>query len=271
MKKIFLLLVSFLFILNVKGSDSLTEFDITYVDNALTKAIRSYTDNRYIFDMEYIGDITNLTSEQLDFALNQESSDYLTVYGTLSVKTNYRNINDIYVGISSGTFGNNINDEVMPNDVASKKNKNFEIKQPIMEVFYRLDENSGWINDRGNLNGSKTIKEQLSELLNIDLDSVKDNYKKLYYFKPYENMTYSNRIDIYDKTDSTSLENNNNEYDVSTLKKINTEYGILRFKEVTESTFFETTNNKNVFSYILLITLTICLITFYYLKSKKLI
>ena len=70
MKKIFLLLVSFLFILNVKGSDSLTEFDITYVDNALTKAIRSYTDNRYIFDMEYIGNITNLTSEQLDFALN---------------------------------------------------------------------------------------------------------------------------------------------------------------------------------------------------------
>jgi len=275
MKKVILIFISLLFVFNVNGSDSVTEFDITYLDNALTKATRSYTNNRYIFDIEYIGDISNLIESQLAYALSQKSDD-LTILGDLYVKTNYKNINDkIFVGISSGTFGNNIDDEVMPNDVASLKNKNFEIKQPIMEIFYRLDENSSWSNDKSNLSGNKSIEEHLASLLNIDLnqnpDGVKNVYKTLYYFKPYEDMTYSNRIDLYDKTDSTSLENNNNEYDVSTLKKISTEYGILRFKNITDTTFFETNNKKNVLPYVILITLTICSFSFYYLKSKKLI
>ena len=174
------------------------------------------------------------------------------------------------------SFGNNIDDDIIANDVASIKSTNFQIKQPIMEVYYKLNENSAWTNDTSNLTGTKTIEEQLADLLNIDLTSnpegVKNAYKTLYYFKPYENMTYSNRIDLYEATEQTSAEDpDNNEYDITTLKKLSTEYGILRFKDLTETTFFENNNTPNVLPYIILVTLTICACTFYYLKSKKLI
>ena len=283
MKKLFIFFISLFLGLNVFASDILNEIDITYLDNALTKATRSYTNNRYIFDIEYIGDVTNLTSEQLSYALNQESSDYLTVFGNLNVKIMpskngvYKNIEDkIFAGISSGTFGNNIDDDVMPNDVANLNSTNFQIKEPIMEVYYRLNENSTWINDKDNLSGDLTLENQLANLLNIDLDTnpdgVKNAYKTLYYFKPYEDMTYSNRIDLYEATEQTSAEDpGNNEYSVDTLKKLSTEYGILRFKELTDTTFFENNNTPNILPYVILITLTLCGCAFYYLKSKKLI
>lgn len=268
-----------LFSFNVYGSDSLNEIKIEYQNNVITTSSRTYN-NRYIFKIDYLGDITNFNNDQLEFALKQKSTDYLKVFGRVKVTINpdpngkYKNIgSNIFVGYSCGMFGNSLNETVMPNDTAYKENLEFSVNNPIMEVYYRLNESSSWVNNKDTLSGELTLEEQLARLLNIDLSSnpngVKEKYKTLYYFKPYEDSVYTNRFDFYELTSSSSGEGNN--YEVNTLKKIDTEYALLKFDYPSSGVFLEVNNNVNYLPYIIVTSLIGCLGIFYFLKQKKII
>lgn len=276
MKKFYLLVLSLLFI-NVHASDTLNEINIEYQNNLITTSNRSYNNDRYIFQIDYLGDINNLSNEQLNYILTQKSNDYLKVFGDIKVtitpsKTGtYRNINnDIFIGYSGGMFGNSLAEDVMPNDTATLENLTFTVNNPIMDIYYRKDENSAWTNGKSSLTGDLTIEEQLSKLLDIDLASVKDNYKKLYYFKPYEDTVYTNRFDFYESTIQTPVNEENN-YEVTTLKKINQEYALLKFDYPTTNVFFEPKVETSNLPYIMISTIFICLVSFYFFKKKKLI
>ena len=139
MKKIYLFVLCFLLLINVKASDVLNEIKIEYEKNVLTTSTRSYADERYIFKIDYLGDIANLNAEQLNFALNQSSNDYLKVFGNIKVTIipdpngKFKNINNkIFVGYAGGMFGNSISENVMPNNIASEKNLSFTIENPIL-------------------------------------------------------------------------------------------------------------------------------------------
>ena len=88
MKKLFLLVLC-LFGINVYGADSLNELKIEYQNNSITTSSRSYSNNRYIFNIDYLGDVTNFSDEQLDFVLKQRSNDYLKIFGDIKVSTIY--------------------------------------------------------------------------------------------------------------------------------------------------------------------------------------
>lgn len=281
MKKIYLFVLCFLLLINVKASDVLNEIKIEYEKNVLTTSTRSYTDERYIFKIDYLGDIANLNAEQLNFALNQSSNDYLKVFGNIKVTIipdpngKFKNINNkIFVGYAGGMFGNSISENVMPNNIASEKNLSFTIENPILEVYYRTNEGGAWKNDKVSLSGNLKLENQLAKLLNIDLSSnpngVKEKYKTLYYFKPYEDKVYSNRFDFYEKTPSTTDDEENN-YEVSTLKKISTEYAQLKFDYPGTGVFLEVSNNVNKLPYIIVTIILSGIGLFYILKCKKII
>lgn len=268
-----------LFSFNVYGSDSLNEIKIEYQNNVITTSSRTYN-NRYIFKIDYLGDITNFNNEQLEFALKQKSTDYLKVFGNVKVTINpdpngkYKNIrSNVLVGYSGGMFGNSLNETVMPNDTAYKENLEFSVNNPIMEVYYRLSDSSSWINNKDTLSGELTLEEQLAKILNIDLSSnpngVKEKYKTHYYFKPYEDSVYTNRFDFYEPSSSSSSEGDN--YEVNTLKKIDTEYALLKFDYPSSGVFLEVNNNVNYLPYIIITSLIGCLGIFYFLKQKKII
>ena len=65
MKKFWLFVLGFLFVMNVYASDVLNEINIEYINNLVTTSTRSYSNNRYIFEIDYLGDVTNLSNEQL--------------------------------------------------------------------------------------------------------------------------------------------------------------------------------------------------------------
>lgn len=272
MKKIYLLIFTILFSINVYASETLNEISIEYQNNLITQANRNY-ENRYIFQIEYTPTISNLTEEQLNYILTQESNDYLKVFGEIKVKVNpygiYRNLkNDIIVGYSGGIFGNNLYENVLPNDIASKQNLSFVIKNPILEIYYRKNENEAWTNNKNNLSGNLKIQEQLEQLLNIESSQVKEKYNKLYYFKPYTDVVYTNRLDFYETTNKTIKEDNN--YETNTLKKLNHEYAVLKFDTLTTNVFLEQ-NPKNNIQYVVITSIIICIATFYIFKRKKLI
>lgn len=277
MKKFYLLVVGVFLFFNVYAAENLNEITIEYQNNSITTSTRSYTNDRYIFQIDYIGDITNLSNEQLNYILKQKSNDYLKVFGDLKVTINpdntgkFRNINNnVFVGYSGGMFGNSLNEDVMPNDTASLENLTFKIKNPIMDVYYRKNENEAWTNDKSSLNGKLTIEEQLSNLLNIDINLVKDKYKTLYYFKPYEDSIYTNRFDFYESTEQTTVSDENN-YEVTTLKKLNQEYALLKFDYPTTNVFYEANRPINKLPYIITLTILICLTSFYILRKKRII
>lgn len=277
MKKIYLFAILFLTLINVKASNIMNEIKIEYENNVLTTSSRSYNNDRYIFKIDYIGDITSLSSNQLEFALNQSSNDYLKVFGNIKVTIvpdpngKFKNIkNKIYVGYIGGMFGNTLNENIMPNDTATKEDLSFVVKNPILEVYYRTDENSAWKNDKNSLSGNLKLEEQLAKLLNIDLSTnpngVKEKYKKLYYFKPYEDKVYSNRFDFYEGNPTTS-ENNN--YETSTLKKISTEYAQLKFDYPSSGVFLESENKVSKLPYIIVTVILLGISGFCFLKCKK--
>ena len=84
---ILFLLVICLLSINVYGADSLNELKIEYLNNSITTSSRSYSNDRYIFKIDYLGDVTNFSSEQLNFALKQKSNDYLKIFGDIKVST----------------------------------------------------------------------------------------------------------------------------------------------------------------------------------------
>ena len=282
MKKFWLFVLGFLFVMNVYASDVLNEINIEYINNLVTTSTRSYSNNRYIFEIDYLGDVTNLSNEQLNFLLSQSSSDYLKVFGDIKITIlpdpngKYKNIRDnIFLGYSGGMFGNSLYETVMPNDTATKENLTMLIKNPILEVYYRADENSAWSNDKGNLSGNLTLENQLATLLGIDLDTnpngVKEKYKTNYYFKPYENSVYTNRFDFYEPTINTPATQEGNSYEVTTLSKISTEYAELKFDYPLDQTFFEIESKTNKLPYIIVTSILFCLCIFYVLKQKKII
>ena len=282
MKKIYLFVLSFLLLINVNASDVMNEIKIEYENNVLTTSTRSYTNERYIFKIDYLGDVTSLTADQLAFALNQSSNDYLKVFGNIKVTIvpdpngKFKNIeNKIYVGYTGGMFGNSLTETVMPNNTATKENLSFTIKNPILEVYYRVDENSAWKNDKASLSGDMKLENQLANLLNIDLSTnpngVKEKYKTLYYFKPYEDKVYSNRFDLYEATPTTPAGAEGENYETSTLKKISTEYAILKFDYPSTGAFFEVEAKTNKLPYIIVTTILLGIGLFYCLKCKKII
>lgn len=270
MKKFYLFVCLFL-CFNVYASEGLNDISIEYQNNSITTSTRSYSNNRYVFLIDYTGDINNLSDEQLDFILKQESSDYLRVFGNINVRINpnsrgVRN-NGIFVGYSGGMFGNSLYEDVIPNDVAHLENLSFSVLNPILDVYYRQDENSAWSNDKGSLSGVKTIEEQLSELLNIPVGMVKDKYMSLYYFKPFEDSVYTNRFDFYEGSGITMLAEGN-DYDVSGLNKINYEYALLKFDYASANVFLESENNFFYLPYVIISALLVCLISFYFFRKK---
>ena len=282
MKKFGLLVLGFLFMINVYASDVLNEINIQYMNNLVTTSTRSYSNNRYIFAIDYLGDVTNLNSEQLNFLLSQSSDDYLKAFGDIKITIlpdpngKYKNISDkIFLGYSGGMFGNSLYETVMPNDTATKENLTMLIKNPILEVYYRTDENGVWSNDKGNLNGNLTIESQLATLLGVDLNAnpngVKEKYKTNYYFKPYENSVYTNRFDFYEPTINTPATQEGNNYETTTLNKISTEYAELKFDYPSTQTFFEIESKTNKLPYIIVTSILFCLCIFYVMKRKKII
>ena len=280
MKKLFLLVLC-LFGINVYGADSLNELKIEYQNNSITTSSRSYSNNRYIFNIDYLGDVTNFSDEQLDFVLKQRSNDYLKIFGDIKVTVvpdpngKFKNIgSNVFVGYVGGMFGNSLTDTVMPNDIASKENLSFTVKNPIMEVYYRTSDNGAWINSKDSLSGELSVEEQLASLLNIDLNSnpngVKEKYKTLYYFKPYEDSVYTNRFDFYDST-STTPANEENSYETDTLSKISTEYALLKFDYPSSSVFLEVQSKTSSLPYVVVISIFVCLGCFYGLKRKGII
>ena len=280
MKKLFLLVICLLSI-NVYGADSLNELKIEYLNNSITTSSRSYSNDRYIFKIDYLGDVTNFSSEQLNFALKQKSNDYLKIFGDIKVTVvpdpngKFKNISsNVFVGYAGGMFGNSLTETVMPNDTARKEGLSFTVKNPIMEVYYRTTDNGAWINTKDNLSGELSVEEQLAKLLNIDLSSnpngVKDKYKTLYYFKPYEDSVYTNRFDFYDST-STTPANEENSYEINTLSKISTEYALLKFDYPSTGAFLELQNKTSNLPYIIVVSILVCLGAFYGLKRKGII
>ena len=280
MKKLFLLVLCLLSV-NVYGADSLNELKIEYLNNNITTSSRSYSNNRYIFTIDYLGDVSNFSDEQLSFALKQKSNDYLKIFGDIKVTVvpdpngKFKNIgSNVFVGYAGGMFGNSLLENVMPNDIASKENLSFIVKNPIMEVYYRTSDNSAWINSKDGLSGELSVEEQLARLLNIDLSSnpngVKEKYKTLYYFKPYEDSVYTNRFDFYNST-STTPANEENSYETDTLSRISTEYALLKFDYPSSSVFLEVQNKTSSLSYVIIVSIFICLGSFYVLKRKGII
>ena len=100
MKKFGLFVLGFLFMINIHASDVLNEINIEYINNLVTTSTRSYSNNRYIFAIDYLGDVTNLSNEQLDFLLSQSSDDYLKAFGDIKITIlpdpngKYKNISD---------------------------------------------------------------------------------------------------------------------------------------------------------------------------------
>ena len=282
MKKIYLFVLSFLLILNIHASDVLNEVKIEYENNVITTSTRSYSNGRYIFKIDYIGDITNFNDSQLDYILKQASKDYLKAFGNIKVSVvpdpngKFKNIKDkIFIGYSGGMFGSSLNETVMPNDTASKENLTYTVKNPILEIYYRTDENNAWKNDKSSLTGELTIENQLAKLLNIDLSTnpngVKEKYKTLYYFKPYENNVYTNRFDFYESGESTPALTEGEAFETSTLKRISTEYAELKFDYPSTGAFFEVENKVSKLPYIIVTTVLLCLGIFSFLKCKKII
>ena len=280
MKKLFLLVLCLLSV-NVYGADSLNELKIEYLNNNITTSSRSYNNDRYIFKIDYLGDVSNFSDEQLDFALKQKSNDYLKVFGDIKVTVmpdpngKFKNVgSNVFVGYVGGMFGNSLTENVIANDIASKENLSFTVKNPIMEVYYRTSTNSAWINLKDGLSGELSVEEQLARLLNIDLTSnpngIKENYKTLYYFKPYEDSVYTNRFDFYDSTSTTPV-NEENSYEANTLSKISTEYALLKFDYPSSSVFLEIQSNTSSLPYIIVVCILVCFGLFYFFKRKGII
>lgn len=272
MKKFYLFVFSLFLIFNIHASEVLNGIEIEYQNNIITTSTRSYSNDRYIFQIDYIGDVMDLSNEQLDFILNQESNDYLKVFGDINVRVHDIKKNNVFVGYSGGMFGNSLNEDVMPNDIANLENLSFVVKNPIMEVYYRKDSNSAWKNDKGTLSGVLSIKEQLSKLLDINLNDVKAQYKTLYYFKPYEDSVYTNRFDFYESNSMVSPLSEN-DYDVNNLKKINHEYALLKFDYSSSNVFFENNVSNESYNilYVIITSVLVCLFSFCVLKWKRIV
>ena len=103
MKKFWLFVLGFLFVMNVYASDVLTEINIEYQNNLVTTSTRSYSNNRYIFEIDYLGDMTDLNDEQLNFLLSQSSDDYLKAFGNIKI-TILPDPNGKYKNISNSIF-----------------------------------------------------------------------------------------------------------------------------------------------------------------------
>ena len=158
---------------------------------------------------------------------------------------------------------------------ALKENLAYTVKNPILEIYYRTDENNAWKNDKSSLTGELTIENQLAKLLNIDLSTnpngVKEKYKTLYYFKPYENNVYTNRFDFYEAGEGTPALTEGEAFETSTLKRISTEYAELKFDYPSTGAFFEVENKVSKLPYIIVTTVLLCLGIFSFIKCKKII